>query len=97
MIITVLPVPPVCIRPSVTMGASGTNEDDLTVKIGDIVYINQFIRNAIKKGNQAYNLMGNWEFLQTQVSRNKKKKIRITRKHQDNRQQPRLEIFPLFF
>lgn len=37
-------VPPVCIRPSVPMGSSGSNEDDLTVKIGDIARINNMIR-----------------------------------------------------
>lgn len=68
MLISVLPVPPVCIRPSVSMGASGTNEDDLTVKLGDIVSINGMIANAVKKGNQPYAILGNWEFLQTQVA-----------------------------
>jgi DNA-directed RNA polymerase III subunit RPC1 len=35
MIVQTLIVPPACIRPSVTMGASGSNEDDLTVKLGN--------------------------------------------------------------
>ena len=34
MITSVLPVPPVCIRPSVQRGFSGSNEDDLTVALG---------------------------------------------------------------
>jgi hypothetical protein len=29
------------------MGSAGSNEDDLTVKLGDIVYINRFITDAL--------------------------------------------------
>jgi DNA-directed RNA polymerase III subunit RPC1 len=52
LIITQFLVPPVCIRPSVPMGSSGSNEDDLTTKIGDIVFINIFLHNAFEKGTQ---------------------------------------------
>ncbi|KAI5303594.1 hypothetical protein KEM56_007384 [Ascosphaera pollenicola] len=44
MIITVLPVPPPPVRPSVLVGGSGTNqrgEDDLTYKLAEIVRANQ--------------------------------------------------------
>ena len=65
LLITALLVPPVCIRPSVPMGPSGTNEDDLTVKIGDIIQINLKIRNVIDKhAGQTMTLMELWEFLQ---------------------------------
>lgn len=33
LLITVVPVPPVCIRPSVVMEGTGTNEDDITMKL----------------------------------------------------------------
>ena len=34
LVMTVVPVPPVCIRPSVDVdGGGGTNEDDITVKL----------------------------------------------------------------
>jgi DNA-directed RNA polymerase III subunit RPC1 len=52
MIVRQFLVPPACIRPSVTMGTSGSNEDDLTVKIADIIFINNAIKNAIDKGAQ---------------------------------------------
>jgi len=45
MILTVLPVPPPCVRPSVTMDHNGRGEDDLTHKLIEIVRVN----NAIKK------------------------------------------------
>jgi DNA-directed RNA polymerase III subunit RPC1 len=42
-------VPPVCIRPSVAQdGAS--NEDDLTVKLTEIVFTNALIRQGLAKG-----------------------------------------------
>lgn len=68
MLITSMAVPPVCMRPSVTMGTSGTNEDDLTMKLGDIVYINDVIRMAFEKGAATSVIMENWDFLQQQVA-----------------------------
>lgn len=68
MIIYQFLVPPACIRPSVTMGTSGSNEDDLTVKIADIIFINNAIRNAFDKGAQPAVILENWDFLQQQVS-----------------------------
>lgn len=42
-------VPPVCIRPSVAQdGAS--NEDDLTVKLTEIVFTNALIKQGLSKG-----------------------------------------------
>ena len=39
MILTRVPVPPVCIRPSVVSDLkSGTNEDDLTMKLTEIIF-----------------------------------------------------------
>jgi DNA-directed RNA polymerase II subunit RPB1 len=45
MVLTVLPVPPPAIRPSVTMDTSGRGEDDLTHKLSDIIKYNNLIRN----------------------------------------------------
>ena len=33
LLLTHVPVPPVCIRPSVEMDTGGSNEDDLTIKL----------------------------------------------------------------
>ncbi|KAJ8514890.1 hypothetical protein ONZ45_g7635 [Pleurotus djamor] len=52
-----LSVPPVCIRPSVAQdGAS--NEDDLTVKLTEIVFTNALIKQGLEQ----------WEFLQLSVA-----------------------------
>lgn len=46
MILTVLPVPPLCVRPAVVMHGSARNQDDLTHKLADIIKANnELIRN----------------------------------------------------
>ncbi|ORY65285.1 RNA polymerase Rpb1 [Pseudomassariella vexata] len=62
-----LPAPPVCIRPSVAQeGAS--NEDDLTSRLGDIVWACSLIRTALQKGTGLQTIMEQWEFLQLQIA-----------------------------
>ena len=41
MILTVLPIPPVCVRPSITLDSGIRSEDDLTHKLVDVIRINQ--------------------------------------------------------
>ncbi|KAF9498249.1 beta and beta-prime subunits of DNA dependent RNA-polymerase [Pleurotus eryngii] len=60
-------VPPVCIRPSVAQdGAS--NEDDLTVKLTEIVFTNALIKQGLGKGAPTAQFMEQWEFLQLSVA-----------------------------
>jgi DNA-directed RNA polymerase III subunit RPC1 len=62
-------VPPVAIRPSVTMDAgAGSNEDDLTVKLQEIITYNNALRTALRKGASMNRVMENWDFLQVQVA-----------------------------
>ena len=49
-IITHIPVPPVCIRPMVQVSAGVTNEDDLTIRIAEIININDLILKDIEDG-----------------------------------------------
>ncbi|PJF17134.1 DNA-directed RNA polymerase subunit [Paramicrosporidium saccamoebae] len=66
---TCVPVPPSCIRPSVAMSVeNGSNEDDLTVKMTEIVYTNMIIKDAIEKGAPVHMLMEDWDFLQLQCA-----------------------------
>ncbi|KAH8739107.1 DNA-directed RNA polymerase II/III subunit [Cryptosporidium ryanae] len=69
LLISRLPVPPNCIRPSVTMGESGSNEDDLTVILSEITDLNNIIKSQMKSGFQTFQFLGNWEFLQLQCTR----------------------------
>lgn len=59
---TSIPVPPVCIRPSVAQdGAS--NEDDLTVKLSEIIFTNALIDTGMKQGAGTINIMEQWDYL----------------------------------
>ncbi|PGH28159.1 hypothetical protein AJ80_00049 [Polytolypa hystricis UAMH7299] len=54
MIVTVLPVPPPPVRPSVLVGGSGTGqrgEDDLTYKLAEIVRANQNVMRCEQEGS----------------------------------------------
>ncbi|OAQ60650.2 DNA-directed RNA polymerase III largest subunit [Pochonia chlamydosporia 170] len=62
-----LPAPPVCIRPSVAQ-ENASNEDDLTTKLAEIVWVSGMIRSALHKGSSIDTIMEQWEYLQTQVA-----------------------------
>ncbi|KZS94039.1 beta and beta-prime subunits of DNA dependent RNA-polymerase [Sistotremastrum niveocremeum HHB9708] len=67
LIFQYLSVPPVCIRPSVAQdGAS--NEDDLTVKLTEIVFTNAVIKHGLSKGATTAQFMEHWEFMQVAVA-----------------------------
>uniref|UniRef100_A0A0K0FM33 DNA-directed RNA polymerase subunit n=1 Tax=Strongyloides venezuelensis TaxID=75913 RepID=A0A0K0FM33_STRVS len=48
MVVSVLPVPPLCVRPAVVTFGSARNQDDLTHKLSDIIKTN----NQLKKSEQ---------------------------------------------
>jgi DNA-directed RNA polymerase II subunit RPB1 len=57
MIITVLPVPPPPVRPSISVDGTGTGmrgEDDLTFKLGDIIRANGNVRRCETEGSPAH-------------------------------------------
>ena len=64
MIITVLPVPPPPVRPSVSVdGGNGPRgEDDLTYKLGDIIRANGNVRRSETEGAPAH-VVSEWEGL----------------------------------
>ena len=66
MIVTHVIVPPACIRPSVPMelGAVGSNEDDLTTKLTDILMTNRVLWMALQSGSDFRNIMENWDLMQ---------------------------------
>lgn len=58
-------VPPVPIRPSVAMDiGGGSNEDDLTVKLQEIIDVNASVKAALDNGANVKMIMENWDFLQ---------------------------------
>ncbi|MCS7142336.1 MAG: DNA-directed RNA polymerase subunit A' [Aigarchaeota archaeon] len=50
MVLTVLPVPPVYVRPSITLETGYRSEDDLTHKLVDILRMTQRLRESINAG-----------------------------------------------
>ncbi len=68
MVLTVLPVPPVTIRPSITLETGERSEDDLTHKLGDIVRINQRLFENINAGAPEIIVEDLWDLLQYHVT-----------------------------
>lgn len=65
LILTRLPVPPLCIRPSVVSDIkAGTNEDDLTMKQSEILLINDVISRHIASGGKSELVQEDWDYLQ---------------------------------
>ena len=50
MLITCMPVPPLCVRPAVVMFGSARNQDDLTHKLADILKVRFKTDFVIKRG-----------------------------------------------
>lgn len=62
-------VPPVPIRPSVAMDVGGgSNEDDLTVKLQEIIDVNIALKLALEKGAPHKTILEEWDFLQLQIA-----------------------------
>jgi len=68
MLLTVLPVPPVTTRPSITLETGERSEDDLTHKLGDIVRINQRLFENINAGAPEIIIEDLWDLLQYHIT-----------------------------
>ena len=71
LVLKTLLVPPTPIRPSVAVdspGGGGSNEDDLTIKLQEIIDVNSALRQAIRKGGSMKMIVEGWNFLQVQVA-----------------------------
>ncbi|MFO7837229.1 MAG: DNA-directed RNA polymerase subunit A' [Candidatus Thorarchaeota archaeon] len=67
-ILTVLPVPPVTVRPSITLESGVRSEDDLSHKLIDIIRINQRLRENLDAGAPQLIVEDLWELLQYHVT-----------------------------
>jgi DNA-directed RNA polymerase subunit A' len=63
-ILTVLSVPPVTVRPSITLESGVRSEDDLSHKLIDIIRINQRLRENLDAGAPQLIVEDLWELLQ---------------------------------
>ncbi len=68
MVLTVLPVPPVTVRPSITLESGDRSEDDLTHKLVDILRINQRVRENRDSGSPQLIIEDLWELLQYHIT-----------------------------
>ncbi|MFT4249920.1 MAG: DNA-directed RNA polymerase subunit A' [Candidatus Woesearchaeota archaeon] len=65
---TILSIPPVTVRPSITLESGERSEDDLTHKLGDIVRINQRLFENINAGAPEIIIEDLWDLLQYHVT-----------------------------
>ena len=68
MVITALLVPPVSVRPSITLETGDRSEDDLTHKLVDIMRINQRLEANINAGAPQLIIEDLWELVQYHVT-----------------------------
>jgi len=67
-VMTFLPIPPVTMRPSITLESGERSEDDLTHKLGDIVRINQRLFENINAGAPEIIVEDLWDLLQYHIT-----------------------------
>jgi DNA-directed RNA polymerase subunit A' len=67
LILTLLPIPPVTVRPSITLETGERSEDDLTHKLVDIVRINERLNENIGLGAPDFIIEDLWELLQYHI------------------------------
>jgi len=68
LVITHVPVPPVTMRPSITLETGERSEDDITHKLVDVIRINKRLQNNIEIEAPDFIIDDLWELLQYHVS-----------------------------
>ena len=68
MILTILPVPPMTVRPSISIDGMSRGEDDLTFKLADIVKANLALKRFENEGVNALVLTEFEDLLQFHVA-----------------------------
>ncbi|CAF0829663.1 unnamed protein product [Brachionus calyciflorus] len=69
LILTRILVPPLCIRPSVASDfKAGTTEDDITIKLTEIVFLNHTILKHKAQNARIQMIIEDWDFLQLQCA-----------------------------
>ena len=52
--------PPVGVRPTVKVGGDRTNEDDMTIKLYEILKQNNYVGHCMKDGHDMNKILENW-------------------------------------
>ena len=64
LIMTHIQVPPVCIRPSVQVSQGVSNEDDLTIKLQELLNLNLLIKATLDEGKPLNKVISEWDYMQ---------------------------------
>ncbi|MEM0037616.1 MAG: DNA-directed RNA polymerase subunit A' [Zestosphaera sp.] len=67
-VITVLPIPPIAVRPSILLETGIRAEDDLTHKLVDIIRTNERLKEAINVGSPEIIIEDLWDLLQYHIT-----------------------------
>ena len=67
-VLTILSIPPVTMRPSITLESGERSEDDLTHKLGDIIRINQRLFENINAGAPEIIIEDLWDLMQYHIT-----------------------------
>ncbi|KAL5581146.1 hypothetical protein UlMin_013588 [Ulmus minor] len=68
LIMTSIAVPPIPIRPSVIMDGSQSNENDITVRLKQIIQTNANLRGNLENAGGAAKCLNDWDLLQVEVA-----------------------------
>ena len=68
MVLTLFLIPPITMRPSITLESGGRSEDDLTHKISDIIRVNQRLLENINAGAPEIIVEDLWDLLQYHIT-----------------------------
>lgn len=68
MVLTVLPVPPITVRPTITLESGMRSEDDITHKLVDLLRINQRLKESVEEGAPQLVIDDLWSLLQYHVA-----------------------------
>ncbi|MFH0837113.1 MAG: DNA-directed RNA polymerase subunit A' [Candidatus Aenigmatarchaeota archaeon] len=68
LVLTIMPIPPVTVRPSITLETGERSEDDLTHKLVDVVRINERLKKNLELGAPDFIIADIWELLQYHIS-----------------------------
>ncbi|CAM8879158.1 unnamed protein product [Rhodiola kirilowii] len=67
-IIKSIPVPPVSLRPSVTVDGGRTNESDITMRLRSIITVNASLCQALAEKSDSHIILEHWLILQAEVA-----------------------------
>ncbi|GAB2216425.1 hypothetical protein Droror1_Dr00024198 [Drosera rotundifolia] len=69
LLITIVPVPPMALRPSVIVDGGMSNENDITERLKQISQSNASLRAELEEGASTFKRLATWELLQTEVAK----------------------------